>query len=64
MIDETTIKAPDGHLFLTPEVFNQEITLQMQEGNDPPQAFGQHPNAEIAAQIAETNELLTSIVSL
>lgn len=36
----------------------------MHEGIDPAIAFGQHPNAEIAAQIAETNDLLESIVSL
>jgi len=36
----------------------------MHDGNDPAIAFGQHPNAEIAAQIAETNDLLNSIVSL
>lgn len=36
----------------------------MHEGIDPPIAFGQHANAEINAQIIETNELLANIVAL
>jgi len=61
--DESNLKG-DQAAFIQPEVFRQEILTQMQEGNDPAIAFGQHPNAEIAAQIAETNELLENIVNL
>lgn len=34
------------------------------ETRDQPIAFGQHTNAEITSQILETNELLSSILSL
>ncbi len=32
--------------------------------NDPPAAFGQHPNADIASQIQETNDFLGTILGL
>jgi hypothetical protein len=51
-------------LLWTPETFKSEIQMNMEEGNDPPSCFGQHPNAEIQSQINDTNELLEAIVAL
>jgi len=61
--DETNIK-PDQYQFMNPDYYATQITSDMHEGIDPPLAFGQHANAEIAAQIGETTELLDSIVQL
>ena len=61
--DETNIK-PDQYQFMNPDYYATQITSDMHEGIDPPLAFGQHANAEIAAQIGETTDLLESIVSL
>lgn len=62
-LDETNIK-PDQASFLQPDVYYNDIMSQMHEGIDPPIAFGQHANAEINAQIIETNDLLANIVAL
>jgi dynein heavy chain len=64
LVDEGANQKNDMSLLWTPETFKTEIQLQMEEGGDPPSAFGQHPNAEIQSQINDTNELLESIVAL
>lgn len=63
-LDESNIKNPDQAAFFTPDYYFQECQTQLWDGFDPPIAFGQHANAEISAQIAETGELLENIVGL
>ena len=46
-----------------PQHFMEDIAKNM-EVNDSPKAFGQHVNAEITSQIADTNLLLNDILSL
>lgn len=62
-MDDAQLK-PDQAAFMTPDYYATEIATLMHDGIDPPCAFGQHPNAEIAAQIGDTAELLENIVAL
>jgi len=61
--DEANTKHPNVAELFNPEYF-MEIIQKEFENRDQPNAFGQHINAEITSQITDTNELLTSIVSL
>jgi dynein heavy chain, axonemal len=63
IVDESNTKANVAELW-TPDVFTTEIQAYMHEGPDPTSCFGQHPNAEISSQIADTAGLLQDIVSL
>lgn len=38
--------------------------ISMLPGMDPPEAFGQHPNADVASQIAEARTLFETLLSL
>lgn len=62
--DESTVKSSsDATNIFTPEYFLEQIGSQM-EDFDPPEAFGQHTNAQINSQIMESLELLDDILSL
>lgn len=62
--DEMSVKttADQANIFI-PEFFLEAIQTQL-EDFDPPQAFGQHTNAQISSQILESLELLDDILSL
>jgi len=62
--DEMSVKttADQANIFI-PEFFLEAIQTQM-EDFDPPEAFGQHTNAQINSQILESLELLDDILSL
>lgn len=38
--------------------------ISMLPGMDPPEAFGQHPNADVASQITEARTLFETLLSL
>lgn len=50
----------DGNL----ESYRRYISTLPNADQDPPEAFGQHPNADIASQMDETKTLLSTILSL
>lgn len=57
IVDESNAKMNIAELY-TPDVFYTEISGYMHEGPDPTSCFGQHNNAEISSQIADTTGLL------
>lgn len=62
--DEMNVKnTTDQASIFVPEFFLEAVQSQM-EDLDPPEAFGQHTNAQINSQIMESLELLEDILSL
>jgi len=57
------VKHPNPRALFTPEYFIELIEEHMAE-MDPPVAYGQHINAEIASQMQDSTELLDSVLSL
>jgi dynein heavy chain len=62
-VDEAAAKFPNVAEVFTPPYF-LELMSKFFTDQDPPIAFGQHTNAEITSQIMDSNELLSSILSL
>lgn len=42
----------------------QGVYISMLPGMDPPETFGQHPNADVASQITEAHTLFETLLSL
>jgi dynein heavy chain len=61
--DEAAGEHPDPSQLFTPAYFYEEIASKMDDA-DPPSAYGQHINAEIASQKLDSQELLDSVVLL
>jgi len=61
--DELSAKHPDPSSLFTPPHFYEEIAAKMDD-EDPPQAYGQHINAEITSQILDSEELLDAVLIL
>jgi len=57
---ETYYIPEDGNL----DHYRKYIASLPKSDADPPEAFGQHPNADIASQMADTKSLLSTILSL
>jgi dynein heavy chain len=72
--NETAITQPNFSLSTAPqyyipydgvrESYSAYIQTLPDAASDPPEAFGQHPNADIASQMEATKTLLTTILSL
>lgn len=61
--DELSIKQNDANSLFSPNNFKEEIDAKMDD-DDPPQAYGQHINAEITSQILDSEELLDAVLTL
>lgn len=53
-----------SRLLLVCGLFPLQEYISMLPGVDHPEAFGQHPNADIASQITETRTLFDTLLSL
>ncbi|EAX96997.1 Dynein heavy chain family protein [Trichomonas vaginalis G3] len=67
LIDVHGFKLCDNNLYFVPEPTNVVDAMQVIEKipiTDPPEAFGQHPNADISSLIQEGQGLLSTVLSL
>lgn len=68
-IDIVNYQLSTSELYYIPEDGDKDSYLQYIDSlpdasDDPPEAFGQHPNADISAQMEETATLLNTIMSM
>ena len=67
LISTHGFKLCDNNLYYVPEPTNIADAMQVIEKipiTDPPEAFGQHPNADISSLITEGSSLLSTVLSL
>ena len=65
--DLSPTPSPKTADYFVPDAGNLQsylVHIDTWSGADPPEAFGQHPNADITSAIQDTNELLTTVLSL